>query len=181
MRLSIAQLDARRPSDLRLRDRDASDMSVDLPDGGGRYPRPQLVAVLLSLYALQGLVFGLTNGSLPVLLAKLASFTQLSALALASWPFALKGLFAPFVDSYWSRRVGQRKSWVLPCTLLSAACLCSLAANIDDLVAAGRVEFLSAQLFICISCLAAQDVIAATFDPPAFRLHARPPAAAPDL
>ena len=122
------------------------------------WPDLWVSSVLLSLYALQGLVFGLANGSLPVLLARSVSFTQLGTLALASWPFALKGLFAPLVDAYWSRRFGRRKSWVLPCTLLSAVALLSISVSVESHVASGRVELLSAQLFVCIACLAAQDV-----------------------
>ena len=35
-------------------------------------------------------------------------------LSLTLWPFALKAVMAPFVDIFWSPRLGRRKSWVVP-------------------------------------------------------------------
>ena len=39
---------------------------------------------------------------------------------IAQWPFSLKLLWAPIVDSFFSRRIGRRKSWFLsllnPCS-----------------------------------------------------------------
>ena len=114
--------------------------------------------LLLLLYALQGFAFGLTNGSLPVLLARKTTFVRLGQLSLASWPYALKALLAPLVDSIWSARVGRRKSWVLPCTLLSGCVAAALAMSIERLLREGSIGLISAGFFVAICCLAAQDV-----------------------
>ena len=121
--------------------------------------RLALISLLLfSLYALQGLAFGLINGSLPVLLARQTSYTRLGQLSIANWPYALKALFAPLVDAFWSARVGRRKSWVLSCTLLSAAVFATLASSIDGLLLHGQIGQLTTGCFLAILCLAAQDV-----------------------
>ena len=91
-----------------------------------RFPGDLLMAASASLltrvpFALQGIAFGLTNGGLPVLLARQTSYSQLSQLSFASCPYAFMVLFAPLVDAFGSGRVGRRKSWVLPCTMLSGA------------------------------------------------------------
>ena len=124
----------------------------------GRWPPLRVSALLLCLYLLQGLTFGLVNGSLPVLLARRVTYSKLGLLSLASWPYVLKGLFAPLVDVYWSRTLGLRKSWVLPCTLLSGAVLAAMSTTIELLVELGRVPTIAGAFFVAISCLAAQDV-----------------------
>ncbi len=49
-------------------------------------------------------------------------------LALPGLPRWLKFLMALVVDNYGSRRIGQRKSWIIPCTLIGASCYALLAA-----------------------------------------------------
>ncbi len=42
-----------------------------------------------------------------------------------SWPFSLKILWAPLVDSLYFKRVGQRRTWLLP-VQARAACAAAL-------------------------------------------------------
>ena len=49
-----------------------------------------------------------------ILQEKGASYSEQAIFSLASWPFSLKVLWAPLVDSLYFKSVGQRKSWLLP-------------------------------------------------------------------
>ena len=89
------------------------------------------LALLLLLYALQGLVFGFIGGALPVLLHD-ASLASLSGLSLTLWPFALKALLAPLVDVLWTPLLGRRKTWVVPCTALGGLLLALLAPVLGE-------------------------------------------------
>lgn len=72
------------------------------------------ICFLFFLYLLQGVPLGLT-ASLPYILSsKKASYSDQGTFSLATWPFSLKLLWAPLVDSLWSSKFGRRKSWLVP-------------------------------------------------------------------
>ncbi|KAF2861485.1 acetyl-coenzyme A transporter 1 [Piedraia hortae CBS 480.64] len=75
--------------------------------------------LLVLLYFLQGIPMGLAGGSVPFLLKSHLSYGQIGVYSLASYPYSLKLLWSPIVDAVWSRRVGRRKSWILPMQTLS--------------------------------------------------------------
>lgn len=101
-------------------------------------------ALLILLYTLQGIPMGL-SASIPFLLqekiAKMAAASGASLLgevasasavaatkasynanaifALCSWPFSLKLLWAPIVDSIYMKHIGRRKSWLVPVQTLA--------------------------------------------------------------
>ena len=72
------------------------------------------VVVLFFLYLLQGIPLGLRD-SIPLLLQNrnVPSKDQ-AAYSIASYPFAMKILWAPLVDSVYIARFGRRKSWLVP-------------------------------------------------------------------
>ena len=89
------------------------------------------VALLLLLYTLQGVPMGLA-ASVPLLLQERgAKYMQQSLFSLVSWPFSLKLLWAPLVDSYYSVRIGRRRSWLLPTQLLCAALMIGSSSHIN--------------------------------------------------
>lgn len=97
--------------------------------------RPSPLALRLTLlgalYVVQGLPFGFQATALPVLLRRQG--TSLEAIGFAgalALPWVLKILWAPLVDTWFSRRIGRRKSWILPCQLGLA--LSALAAALVD-------------------------------------------------
>lgn len=82
----------------------------------------KLLAVLLTLYFAQGLPSGFITQALPTLLRDHGVSLEMigwSGLLLAPW--ALKFLWAPVVDRYFSPRLGRARSWILPLQVLSAA------------------------------------------------------------
>lgn len=106
------------------------------PGGAGMKRMQPRLALLFLLYCLQGLVFGFVGGALPVLVPGV-SFSSLGLLSLSLLPFALKVVFAPFIDVLWLHRCGRRKSWVVPCTALSELRALSTARPRTPLSVAG--------------------------------------------
>ncbi|CAI4228269.1 unnamed protein product [Auanema sp. JU1783] len=76
------------------------------------------ILLLLFLYLLQGVPLGLIS-AIPLLLqGKNVSYTQQAIFSFAYWPFSLKLLWAPIVDSVFWKKIGRRKSWMVPCQYL---------------------------------------------------------------
>ena len=61
------------------------------------------------------------------------------------------------IDVLWLRRLGRRKSWVVPCTIGRRA-WALLALTIDAWVAAQRLEALGGALGVLVLVISAQDV-----------------------
>lgn len=86
------------------------------------------LAILWTLYFVQGLPFGFQATALPVYLR--AAGLSLAGVGLASalsLPWSLKILFAPLVDRYGGHRFGRRRAWILPLQLGLLGC-CAVAA-----------------------------------------------------
>ena len=78
------------------------------------------IALVYVLYAVQGVPVGLLM-SLPLILSsRQVSYADQAALSFASWPYALKILWAPLVDSFYVERLGRRKTWIVAVQLLLA-------------------------------------------------------------
>jgi PAT family beta-lactamase induction signal transducer AmpG len=96
-----------------------------------RSPLALRLLVLGSLYVVQGLPFGFQATALPVLLRR--EGTSLEAIGLAqalAFPWLLKLLWAPAIDAFWSKRVGRRRTWIVPLTALLATA--AFAASLLD-------------------------------------------------
>ncbi|KAL1887514.1 hypothetical protein Sste5346_010175 [Sporothrix stenoceras] len=90
--------------------------------------------LLVLLYFLQGIPLGLATGSVPFLLKKHMSYSQIGVFTLASYPYSLKLLWSPIVDAVWSPKVGRRKSWILPIQLLSGFGMIWLGSEVDGMM-----------------------------------------------
>jgi len=70
------------------------------------------IALLFFLYLLQGIPLGLA-ASIPLLLQnRKVSYKEQAEFSFVYWPFSLKLLWAPIVDSLYSSKMGRRKTWV---------------------------------------------------------------------
>lgn len=108
-----------------------------------------------SLYISEGLPFGFFTQALPVLLRQSGlSLTEIGLTSLLALPWALKFLWAPMLDHNYSRRVGQRRSWIIPVQLLTAIILAWAAA----LSPASDMALIFVVVALCNLCAATLDV-----------------------
>ena len=96
-----------------------------MPASASLYSR---LGLLLTLYVCQGLPTGVFSQALPAILRRYdVPLTVIGLSGLLAMPWALKFLWAPWVESHFSARWGQRRSWILPMQLLGIAMLLLMA------------------------------------------------------
>lgn len=82
---------------------------------------------------LQGVPLGLAS-SIPIILAsRKASYSDQGTFSFAFYPFSVKLLWAPIVDSVYVKRFGRRKSWIMPVQLLIGIFMISFASYVQKL------------------------------------------------
>ena len=62
------------------------------------------------------------------------TWSQQATFSFAFWPFSLKLLWAPVVDSLYLKRFGRRKSWLIPTQYLIGFVMIILSFYINDLL-----------------------------------------------
>ncbi|OTG65624.1 MFS transporter [Acinetobacter silvestris] len=89
---------------------------------------PKLYLLLFSLYWAQGLPVGFMTHALPVILRyQGVSLAQIGGFGLLMAPWAIKVLWAPWVDRCGYKSIGHYRSWILPAQLLSVIILIILS------------------------------------------------------
>eukprot|EP00416_Gambierdiscus_australes_P028030 CAMPEP_0171064496 /NCGR_PEP_ID=MMETSP0766_2-20121228/6323_1 /TAXON_ID=439317 /ORGANISM="Gambierdiscus australes, Strain CAWD 149" /LENGTH=500 /DNA_ID=CAMNT_0011520535 /DNA_START=78 /DNA_END=1577 /DNA_ORIENTATION=+ len=136
------------------RDKPGTEPQSDLK---GEYANIFLLGVL---YTLQGIPMGLA-AVLPMLLKERnVSFSDLAMFSLNSYPFSLKLLWAPIVDTAYIASVGRRKTWMVPAQLLIGVVMLVLSMLLDDLlyVEKPQVRKLTGLFFFLYFLCATQDI-----------------------
>ena len=72
------------------------------------------VCVLFCLYILQGIPLGLGSAVPLVLINRSVPYKDQAKFSFAGYPFSMKLIWAPLVDSVYVARFGRRKSWLVP-------------------------------------------------------------------
>jgi hypothetical protein len=108
-------------------------------DGVGRKAKPNIrkdlgtIAFLIFLYFQQAITLGL-NRSLPLILsARNVTYGAQGTFSFAAWPFSLKILWAPIIDLLYFKKIGRRRSWIIPISLITGVvmiCFGNLANNL---------------------------------------------------
>ncbi|CAD5212992.1 unnamed protein product [Bursaphelenchus okinawaensis] len=92
------------------------------------------ICLLLFLYLLQGIPLGLI-AAVPLLLqSKGITYSQQAVFSFSHWPFSMKLLWAPIVDSLFFRRIGRRKSWMVPCQYLIGTFLLVVSYYVNQIM-----------------------------------------------
>lgn len=123
------------------------------------------IAVLFFLYLLQGIPLGL-SAAIPMLMQNRGtSYKEQAEFSFAYWPFSLKLLWAPIVDSLYSQRFGRRKTWLIPTQYLIGIFMLILSCFVNQWL--GNTEAgvlpnvpLLTTLFFTLNFLAATQDIA---------------------
>ena len=83
-------------------------------------PKPDIrrdrgnIALLVFLYVLQGIPLGLA-GAMPMLLqTRKVAYKDQATFSFVFWPFSIKLLWAPIVDTAYLSSFGRRKTWLVP-------------------------------------------------------------------
>lgn len=119
---------------------------------------------LIYLYILQGVPIGLLF-SLPFILSsRKASYSDQGTFSFATWPYSMKLLWAPIVDSVFIKRLGRRKSWLIPTQYLIGICLLvfsnyvSKTLDNEDIKSKEDIYILTAAFFLLTFLCATQDI-----------------------
>lgn len=120
------------------------------------------IAILFFLYLLQGIPLGLT-AAIPMLLQNRgASYKQQAEFSFATWPFSMKLLWAPIVDSLFWSRFGRRKSWLIPTQYLIGVFMLILSVYVNQWLGSDGIEpnlpVLTAVFFAMNFFAATQDI-----------------------
>lgn len=120
------------------------------------------IALLFFLYLLQGIPIGLTS-AIPMLLQNRgASYKQQAEFSFATWPFSLKLLWAPIVDSLFWAKFGRRKSWLVPIQYLIGLFMLVLSVQVNQWLGGDgndpSVPWLTAIFFSLNFLAATQDI-----------------------
>lgn len=116
------------------------------------------ISILLFLYTLQGLPLGLIISIPLIIQEKSATYNQQASFSLAGWPFSLKLLWAPLVDALYLKKIGRRKSWLIPIQYLIGVTLFILSYHVDHLIDTLQIGMLTAYFFLLNFLTATQDM-----------------------
>ncbi len=109
---------------------------------------------------LQGIPVGLAFGSIPFLLRAKLSYSQIGIFTLCTYPYSLKLLWSPIVDSIFSPKLGRRKSWIVPIQTIVGLMMWWMANNVSVLldVDEPNVNRLTVIFFTLVFFAATQDI-----------------------
>uniref|UniRef100_A0A0K3CM69 BY PROTMAP: gi/472585710/gb/EMS23261.1/ MFS transporter, acetyl-CoA transporter [Rhodosporidium toruloides NP11] gi/647400603/emb/CDR46226.1/ RHTO0S12e01772g1_1 [Rhodosporidium toruloides] n=1 Tax=Rhodotorula toruloides TaxID=5286 RepID=A0A0K3CM69_RHOTO len=116
------------------------------------------LALLVALYLLQGIPVGLAFGSIPFLLRSKLSYSQIGIFTLCTYPYSLKLLWSPIVDSIFSPKLGRRKSWIVPIQTIVGILFWWLGNNVQQMmeVEEPNVHLLTSLFFTLVFFAATQ-------------------------
>jgi len=92
------------------------------------------VLVLFFLYVLQGIPLGLINAVPLILTDRNVSYKEQAAYSFSGYPFAMKLLWAPLVDSVYVSRFGRRKSWLVPVQYLIGVMMIVVSQYVESML-----------------------------------------------
>lgn len=107
---------------------------------------------------------GLVHGTMPYLLKSNKkndlSFTDLGLFTLAGYPYSLKLLWSPIVDSFFFKSIGRRKSWVVPTQFLIGLGFVMIAGRVEEWVvhADADIKQMTFSFMALILLCATQDI-----------------------
>ena len=141
---------------------DSPVIKVKQPSSQGRFGGDgKNIAVLLFLYVLQGIPLGLAAAVPLILTNRHVSYRQQAEFSFAYWPFSVKLLWAPIVDSMYIKAFGRRKTWLVPVQYFIGITMFILAKNVDYYLDSSPPDVFSLTcMFFFLNFLAATQDIA---------------------
>ncbi|XP_044727688.1 acetyl-coenzyme A transporter 1 [Chrysoperla carnea] len=107
--------------------------SLEEITGAGRFHGDgKNITLLFLLYTLQGIPLGLSAAIPMILQNRGVSYKQQAEFSFVNWPFSLKLLWAPLVDSLYISKLGRRKTWLIPVQYMLGLTMFVLSAVVDS-------------------------------------------------
>ncbi|KAH8834944.1 acetyl-coenzyme A transporter 1-domain-containing protein [Flagelloscypha sp. PMI_526] len=118
------------------------------------------MVLLCVLYLIQGVPTGLALGSVPFLLKEKLTYSAIATFSLSSYPYSLKLLWSPIVDSLFFPSIGRRKSWIIPMQLIVGTVMLYISLNVDTLLEnpASHINQLTFLFTLLVVLAATQDI-----------------------
>ena len=117
-----------------------------------------VIALLLTLYLLQGVIIGFIL-TIPLYLdSRSRQWKQQGMFNFVHYPFSLKLAWAPIVDAMYITRFGRRKTWLIPIQFLLGVLLVFLSFRLTGMIEQVEVRWLTGVFFVIYFLLASQDV-----------------------
>ncbi|HEY4059342.1 MAG TPA: MFS transporter [Kofleriaceae bacterium] len=111
--------------------------------------------LLGALYFAQGLPFGFFGRYMPIILRSAGwSLTKIGVATLLAVPWALKFLWAPFVDKHYSQKLGRRRTWILAMQVAGVVAL----GLISSIPGTEEIHVLLASMLVLNFIAATQDI-----------------------
>ena len=116
------------------------------------------ICLVTTLYLFQGINLGFIE-SIPLLLASHGiTWKDRGTFTFAYYPFSMKLIWAPLVDSIYVKQFGRRKSWLVPIQLSMGALLLALSFFIESFIDDTRIIWLTVIFFSIVFLTATQDI-----------------------
>ncbi|CDO70928.1 hypothetical protein BN946_scf184829.g36 [Trametes cinnabarina] len=118
------------------------------------------IVLLIVLYLIQGFPLGLALGSIPFILREHLSYSEIAVFSLCGYPYSLKLLWSPIVDSVFFPSIGRRKSWIIPMQLVIGTIMLAMSYYSEELMSnpGKHLYTLSAAFFSLVFFSATQDI-----------------------
>ena len=115
--------------------------------------------ILFALYTCQGIIINFFVQTLPMLLVERGSnLSDIAVMNLLVLPFSLKLFFAPFLDLYYFKRLGRRRSYIIPTNYIISGILIALSGRVESLIESKNIDVLAITGFLAIFPLSIQDI-----------------------
>jgi PAT family acetyl-CoA transporter-like MFS transporter 1 len=146
--------------------------ALDSPDLTGEHG---CYILLITLYALQGSLLGLASGTLPFIIQvqqfgvlcalyltlwkeRQSSYSAAGLFKFAMWPYGIKLLWSPIVDSLYFSKFGRRKTWIIPLQLVVAIVLWYISWHLEHWLESYNVATLAIWFGVLVLLSATQDI-----------------------
>ncbi|UJR10961.1 hypothetical protein I4U23_015146 [Adineta vaga] len=117
------------------------------------------ISIVCILYLLQGFIQGFAK-SIPLYLASYkASWKEQGTFSWVSYPYSFKILWAPVMDSVYSRRFGRHQTWLIPIQFFIGIILFILAFYLESLLINLRAVALTSVFFVLYFLISSQDIV----------------------
>lgn len=95
---------------------------------------------------------------MPFLMQATMSYTEIGIFTLAGYPYSFKLLWSPIVDTVYSRRIGRRKSWIIPLQTTAAFAMILYGEWVESRLKEGNAVSVTILFFFLVLIAATQDI-----------------------